>query len=149
MKAGSTWHPATDQLLGTDAYGTYTNDPQADATFSIPYVVDSVTEFLFSTGDESKWLVASKDEVVGGYYANEDRTIILSSTSSEIYTAKWYRRQGHSEDPWISLTDHGGAINTGDILYGGNAFSSNHANSILPHHNGANVWVRYANNESI
>ncbi len=53
VKPGSaTWHPATDDLAGTQAaYGTYGSDT-SDATFGIPYSswVSSSTEFLFTTG---------------------------------------------------------------------------------------------------
>jgi len=149
VQAGTSWHPANDQLQGTSAYGTFINDPTIDATFSVPYDIENVVEFLFATGDGTKWLVASKDAVTNGFYANEDRTIIASSTSDGSYTAKWYHRENHSEDPWISLTDHGGAIGSGEILYGANSFGYGHASNILPHHNGANVFVRYASSKVI
>ena len=51
VQAGPTWHPATDQLRGTAAYGTFVNDPQAAATFSVAFATDDFDEFLFSTGD--------------------------------------------------------------------------------------------------
>ncbi len=51
VQAGSSWHPATDQLRGTAAYGTFVNDPQAAATFSVAFATDDFNEFLFSTGD--------------------------------------------------------------------------------------------------
>jgi len=143
VQAGNAWHPSTDQLMGTDVYGSYVNDPTADATFSIAFDVNRVSEFLFATGDGQKWLVASKDSVVGGFYANELRPIIASSASATASSARWYRRQGVREDPWISLSDHHPAIGAGEILYGGASFGSTHASAILPHHNGANVFVRF------
>jgi hypothetical protein len=36
VKAGSTWHPATDDLTGNDVYGTYGNST-SDSTFSVPF----------------------------------------------------------------------------------------------------------------
>ena len=37
VAAGPTWHPATDQLSGAEpAYGTYSSNPEADATFGVP-----------------------------------------------------------------------------------------------------------------
>ena len=51
VQAGNTWHPADDQLQGTSAYGTFVNDPTADSTFSVPYDIENVVEFLFATGD--------------------------------------------------------------------------------------------------
>ena len=46
------------------------------------------------------------------------------------------------EDPWISVTDHGPAVAGGKIVYGGDGSASTHAATILPIHNGANVWIR-------
>ena len=144
VQAGNTWHPADDQLQGTSAYGTFVNNLTADATFSVPYDIERVVEFLFATGDGTKWLVASKGAVVGGFYENEDRTIIASSLSEESYTAKWYLRENNPEDPWISLSDHSFAISNGEILYGENNHGIHTTTDALPHHNGANVFVRYA-----
>ena len=36
VKQGDTWHPATDELAGTDEYGIY-GDATSDSTFSIPF----------------------------------------------------------------------------------------------------------------
>ena len=55
---------------------------------------------------------------------------------------RWYRRQGNVEDPWVSLSDHHSAIGRGDILYGENHYGSSHASTVLPKHNGANVYIR-------
>ena len=65
VKPGETWHPSTDRLRGTDTYG---NKPAifastSDETFSVPF--GEFDQFLFSTGDEAKWLVASKNAVLG------------------------------------------------------------------------------------
>jgi hypothetical protein len=144
VKRGNNWHPATDQLRGTHVYGTYVNDPTSDTTFSKAFDINRVKEFLFATGDGTKWLVASRDSVMHGYYSNAQRDIIMSSSRSTPYKAKWYRRQGAKEDPWISIFDHGPSINAGDIVYGENNFGHAHAQKILPHRNGANVFVRYA-----
>jgi hypothetical protein len=60
---------------------------------------------LFSTGDCQKWLIATKDAVLGSFYENEPRAILKSSISATPYTARWYRRFSNPEDPCISLTD--------------------------------------------
>jgi hypothetical protein len=51
VKQGSTWHPATDDLKGTDVYGTY-GTATSDATFSIAFAswITPATEILFITG---------------------------------------------------------------------------------------------------
>ena len=57
VPAGNTWHPATDQLKGTDVYGDSTNDGVAwSKKFSdVPF-----DQFMFATGDGSKWLQVTK-----------------------------------------------------------------------------------------
>jgi hypothetical protein len=51
VQAGTTWHPATDHLQGTDVYGTFINDYAADSTFSIKFSGQDYNEVLFATGD--------------------------------------------------------------------------------------------------
>merc|ERR1712178_285767 len=85
------------------------------------------------------WLVAPKSSVLG-WYANGNRQITESSTHKSPYQARWYRRQGAKEDPWISLNDHGPAIGQGNIVYGENRFGGTHASAVLPSHQGANVF---------
>lgn len=89
--------------------------------------------------------MATRDAVIGGFYANEPRKITLSSTSSTSYSAKWYRREKYPEDPWISLVDHHESAD--NILYGEASFEVlpeiQNGIRVLQYHNGANVWVRY------
>ena len=143
VKAGIQWHPSTDTLAGTDVYGVMPSvDPQtADATFSISFSGESFTHFLFATGDEQVWLYCTKEAVLDGHYSNGPRPILKSSDSLTPYNARWYSRHGVYEDPWISVTDHHSAISGGKIVYGENKYGGHHAGAILPHHNGANVWI--------
>ena len=146
VKAGIQWHPSTDTLAGTDVYGVMPSvDPQtADATFSISFSGESFTHFLFATGDEQVWLYCTKEAVLDGHYENSRRPILKSSDKLTPYSARWYSRQADKEDPWISVSDHDSAIDGGKIVYGANSFGTNqwgHAKTILPHHNGANVWI--------
>merc|ERR1711988_1373993 len=135
---GNHWYPATDQLRGTDVYGQ-----KGSHSWSINFnsAVPGYNEFLFATGDCKKWLVAKKSSVMG-WYSNSHRTIQASSTNSRPYSARWYRRSGNKEDPWISLNDHGPAIGQGNIVYGENRFGSTHARAVLPKHKGADVYIR-------
>jgi len=84
-------------------------------------------------------LVAPKSSVLG-FYANSDRTITRSSINPKEHSAKWYRRQGSIEDPWISLTDHSSAIGEGNILYGENSYGVR--SEVLTKHGGADVYIR-------
>ncbi len=140
VPAGTKWHKATDQLRGTDEYGTPCG-ATCDNEWSIKFNKDSFDQFLFATGDAEKWLIAGKSAVLGNY-ANAARSIVKSSTNPDSYTARWYRRNGALEDPWISLNDHGSAIGQGNILYGENHYGGAHAANILPTHQGANVFIR-------
>ena len=54
--------------------------------------------------------------------------------------AKWYRRKGHKEDPWISLVDHKQAQSSDSMLYGEAGRTENA--EILHEHYGANVYIR-------
>jgi hypothetical protein len=114
--AGNNWGPYRDQLRGTETLGTVGGDGGGMWTVPFEAAVPGYTKFLFATGDCAKWLVSTKDSAIGGYYANSPRPIIASSSSSSSYSARWYRRQGNAEDPWISINDHGPAIPGGNIL---------------------------------
>ena len=48
VKQGATWHPANDDLRGTEVYGTY-GTPNSDSTFSISWQ-GLGTELLLTTG---------------------------------------------------------------------------------------------------
>ena len=141
VPAGNRWHKARDQLSGTEAYGTPCGATCAEE-WSVTFDKEDFNQFLFATGDEQKWLIADKDDVTGDFYSNAQRTIYKSSTNPKTYKARWYRRKGTNEDPWISLNDHGAAISAGNILYGGSHFGSTHATAVLPKHKGANVYIR-------
>jgi hypothetical protein len=69
---------------------------------------------MFTSGDYTKWLVSNKDAVLG-WYANNYRSILKSSTNSNPYVARWYRRTPNPEDPWISLGNY-----ASDVIYGNN-----------------------------
>ena len=96
-------------------------------------------EFLFTTGDNSRWLIADHDQV-NGEYENEARTITKSSTNNTSYTANWYHRSGNAEDPWISLNGHSNAGANSDMMYAENSHSNNFVNSI--HSSGMYVYTR-------
>mmetsp|Transcript_1336 Transcript_1336/g.2673 ORF Transcript_1336/g.2673 Transcript_1336/m.2673 type:complete len:271 (-) Transcript_1336:40-852(-) len=137
---GLKWHPATDQLLGTDEYGTPAG-PQAAEAFSVKFDNQDFKEFMFSTGDCSKWLIATKESVLD-WYSNKDRQIEASSISDQPYKARWYRRTNNKEDPWITLRDHSTSVPAGEVLYGEDNFGNVHASNVLPAYNGANVYIR-------
>jgi hypothetical protein len=93
------------------------------------------TEFLFTTGDFSRWLIADQFQVNGEDYTNAPRTIKRSSISASPYQAKWYNRTtGSPQDPHVSLEDY-----PISMLY---TEASSSANSIGIHPTGMYVFVR-------
>ena len=89
--SGNTGHPATDRLVGTDTYGDSSDDSVA---WSIDFesAAPGYNQFLFSSGDGSLWLVATKSAVVGEYYSNALRDVMASSLNADAHQVKWYRR---------------------------------------------------------
>jgi hypothetical protein len=136
----TTWHPATDDLAGTDTYG----DPDDDSiAWSVPF--GAFDQFLFATGDGRHWLVATREAVNGENYDNTPRDVIKSSVSPIAYTAVWYNRVAHAPpDPWITTQDH--TASSTIFLYG--EASEPETNSRLQigsqQHGGLNVFVRDA-----
>ena len=91
-------------------------------------------------GDGSKWLVATKDAVVGDFYSKKDRQVIKSSLNSNVHTAKWSNRDNIPQDPWVSLVDsHAGSAD--ESLYK-EASATGHKDNVRDN-NGANVYIRY------
>ena len=91
-------------------------------------------------GDGSKWLVATKDAVVGDFYSEEDRQVIKSSLNSNIHTAKWNNRENIPQDPWVNLVESN-ADNSVSFLYK-EASAIGHRENVRDN-NGANVYIRY------
>jgi hypothetical protein len=152
---GSTWHPATDALRGTDVYGC----PNLQQAFSVKWDTydynqvlqssisiinpSSLFQFLFSSGDQKTWLIVDKSEIIGDtgdkFYTREDIPIIASSVSCEPYSALWYSREGKAADPWVSVRDH--RDSDGELMVYGEASSSGH-NTALQTSRGMNVYIR-------
>ena len=61
------WHPATDDLAGTDEYGDPANGPMSREAWSIAFdaAVSGYDELLFSSGDCSMWLIVKKEQLAG------------------------------------------------------------------------------------
>merc|ERR1712003_481320 len=99
---GEAWHPADDELAGTEAYGEPVCST-CDGTFSIPFNDMDYTHFYFESGDSEIWLVTTVDSVIGEYYADSPRPLIASSKQCDAYTANWFHRSNAPEDPWVTV----------------------------------------------
>lgn len=125
-------------------YFTYNN---MEVTDSIGIAYDYGSEFMlpfgnydeifFSTYDMTYWLYTTKEAVLG-YYSNQDRNVLKSSSNPNLHTVKWYNRPDNNEDPWISINDHSSYQNL--MLYGEN-YNYGHY-SLVPNHGGMCVFVR-------
>jgi hypothetical protein len=97
------------------------------------------TEFLFTSGVFSKWLICDISQAIGSFYSDAPRTITKSSISSVSYTATWYNRQSATEDPWISLENFFVSIGNDTVMFGENGIVA-YQSSIHP--TGMYVFVR-------
>merc|ERR1712167_184288 len=106
---GDVWYKATDQLAGTDEYGT-PSGPTSEDEFAVKFDNVKFTEFLLATGDCKEWLIADKAQVTGGHYTNATRLMKEWLTFGDQYPqeghsdARWYRRQGYKQDPLIAAS---------------------------------------------
>lgn len=152
VQSGAAWHPATDQMLGSDVYGEPVQDSEALATFSVKYNDLDFDQILIASGDAQHWLITTKEAIggkfTGDYYSNSQRGILKSSGNPEAHEAAWYNRLGHVEDPWISDVDHAAAVANGQLLYGENSFNWGSHVKMLQNHNGANVFIRLSSGSS-
>ena len=90
---------------------------------------------MFTSGDLSKWMVTTKDAIIG-WYSNNYRSVLKSSRNTNPYVARWYRRTPYNpEDPWLSLGDY-----NSDVIYGANSYPANYG--ILNYLGGAKVFIR-------
>jgi hypothetical protein len=134
VQPGPSWHSATDELLGTDEYGTYCGQYGAAescdtsmATFSIPFgdhgrssmVWDQI---MFSSGDMEMWMILDKGEMdscTGGTNDGQWHPQVASANGhTDPYSVTQYCRQGAEEDPWLSVEEH-----PSQVLYGEGSFN--------------------------
>jgi len=134
MPGGRAFHPATDNLAGNDVYG----DPSdMSAAWSVRFntIRSNDHQFLFAIGNCEKWLIADAAVVMANSWGYAQRSIYKSSLNDFKYTAGWWKRNSHLEDPWISLEDHDTSKTNGGLVYGENSF-------IFHRHNGLSVYIR-------
>lgn len=103
-------------------------------------------EFMFATGDFTRWLICKKSEPLERKGYNCKKQILKSHLNDEPHTMLWMCRE-NAEDPWISFKNHFDD-NRGTMLYGENAWGKHGAGEDQHHlrmkneHNGLNVWIR-------
>ena len=104
------WHPANDQLAGTERYGTNDANPLGDQTFSVPFQNFAYDKLMMASGDMSMYVVLDKDvmdECTSGAVDGQWHPVISQSSASDSQTTVLqYCRSGATEDPWISVGEH-------------------------------------------
>ncbi len=106
------WHRATDNLQGTDIYGTNDNDPQSTESWSIQfdYIIHTIqngTIFMLSNGDCSEYLITTYYQVNLTSPCTQSNCsyfgyIIESNTRSTYYNEWFNRGPSFPADPLIS-----------------------------------------------
>jgi hypothetical protein len=126
VRQGDTWHPATDELAGTDEYGIY-GAATSDMTFSIPFGDNGRSnlvwdQIMFASGDMSMWLVLDKSEMDSCTDGDHDGQwapkIAKASGHRKPYSVTQYCRTGNEEDPWLSVGEH-----PSQVVYGEGSFN--------------------------
>eukprot|EP01083_Nonionella_stella_P091795 256707_1 len=138
------WHPATDNLNGTDVYGVYSEDPQSVSTWSIPFSSDGFIQFLVSNGNCSEWMITTHDEFRTTSNTNPYLGHIIASHDSINYDASWYFRSERDEDPLLSFNDYQ-INNYHTLLYAEASYSDTNAlqRFLIPNADlSVNVWIR-------
>ena len=102
----NSWHEATDNLGGSDIYGTYDNNPQSmNSSWSIQYnntlESDGSTLFMFSNGDCTEWLITRNDQFHDEISSPGANGHIYASHYDVDYDVFWYSNTNGSA-PWIS-----------------------------------------------
>lgn len=138
------FHPAFDNLAGTDVYG----QEGTDNTFSIQFDWMNPETFIFATKDHQYFQAMTTEDIggdfTGQYYANNNRNFYSLQpgfTQWESGSARMYNRKPNPEDPWISLRDHSYPGNKNQMMYGESGYSGTWHKSHMQAHGGLQVYV--------
>ena len=66
---GNIWYSKNDDLEGSKTVGNPNNDA-AEWSKIFETEVPNFNEFLFASGDCSKWLITTKDQAIGKHYSD-------------------------------------------------------------------------------
>lgn len=122
------WLPeAADRMAGTAEYGTYVNDPLSPTSFSMRFDNIPHTEFLFVTGDQTRYAHVLKSVLIGEYYNLVTERPVISSSKDPTgpHTLPMGNRDNSGDDPWIAFKWGGNADR--EVLYGGDRYCAGNA----------------------
>lgn len=143
--SGPNWGPFTDNLTGTQAYGTYEANPTAASTFSLAFSGMNYSEVRVTTGDGVKWVVVPRSSFTTITESCSVGTLVnRSHVNPNPYNPAWCSRSFQPEDPWVSVYDH--------AAFGLNSSTDNDTHSML-YGEGSYVgwvyWLRNRNGSSV
>ena len=113
------WHPANDELAGTEYYGVNDASPTGSETFTIRFDVFAWSKMLLASGDLSMYVEmdrATIESCTTGQVDGQWRPEVLASSTRQQNVLQ-YCRSGVSEDPWISAAEHPDHIVYGPLDY--------------------------------
>jgi hypothetical protein len=149
---GPSWHPAQDDLSGEAEYGGCEDrnpenrdpgqcGPTADAPFSVRFDDIAWEEMLYSSGDETRWLIMARPELAEKV-ADADGRIKLAVRKSHLHHLDYLARvRVESEDASDPLVRTDLRPSAEDPLLYAEADRPT-AEGELEREKGANVWVR-------
>jgi len=124
-------------------------NPTSAGGWSIPWAESDASEFLFATGDLSRWVVTTPGEILK--QGDEILAAVQQSNAQTTpYLARWSNEEDQPQDPTIRVTSalQAAAVNTSsldDYLSGSIddaiVYREGAANGKLDRA-GANVWIR-------
>merc|ERR1719411_1245067 len=102
---GESWYSYSDALKGEIKDELYAYEEDEEWTINFEEAVPGYNQFLFSTGDKTRWLVASKDTVMAEYQPeSRDRHILASSEVPYYdYYVGWFSKETNEHSPFVSL----------------------------------------------
>eukprot|EP00966_Prymnesium_polylepis_P219956 5088253-Prymnesium_polylepis.2 len=141
---GDRWHPATDNLTGTEEYGDPDCEAIAACTFSRSFKDVAWKEVLFASGDTTRWLQLDRSWLwLHGRQRSPGEPIPVTVSKSHLHTlaypAHMQMRSSHAQDPLVRTDLRPTAR---DPLLYAEASLLTESDADLVAHNGANVWVR-------
>jgi hypothetical protein len=130
------WFKATDDLTGTDIYGTASDNSQE---WTIRFADKEYNQFLFATNDKAWWLVSNRDQVNEGVYDGK-RKVLKSHKNSNEHELHWYNRDPgtKNKEPFIFF---GGQ---GETIYTEAGYDFPDWLTAIKEHGGVSVYVRQA-----
>ena len=138
------WDGLSDNLTGRQVKGSQLILPDTSATSTIKFDNIEYNDVLFRTGDQKYWMITDKDSIQSNWNntCSNNATVYKSNFySGPGKTVGWCKRDGNSEDPWISSENHGtGGHDSEHAMFYGEGW--NGWLGYLTNNKGSNIYIR-------